>query len=137
MCLLWGGSSLTPTSASHYPVIGSDNICNSPRLLLIDIVCFSPLHIVVSLTVLKRLLGRGFHTLIRDASFSSSTDVGSHNPPLLGLASSLAHRSVSGSDPICNSPSPLLVDIVHFSPLRNAVARCLTLIPFVTAQAHH
>ena len=27
-----------------------------------------------------RLLGRGFHTLIRNVSFPSPTDVGSHNP---------------------------------------------------------
>ena len=30
-----------------------------------------------------RLLGRGFHTLIKSVSFSSPTDVGSHNPPPL------------------------------------------------------
>ena len=28
-----------------------------------------------------RLLGRGFHTLIKNVLFPSSTDVGSHNPP--------------------------------------------------------
>ena len=28
-----------------------------------------------------RLLGRGFHIFIKSVSFSSSTDVGSHNPP--------------------------------------------------------
>ena len=27
--------------------------CNSPNSLLVDIVCFDPLHIAVSLTVLK------------------------------------------------------------------------------------
>ena len=27
------------------------------------------------------MLGRGFHTLIKNVSFSSPTDVGSHNPP--------------------------------------------------------
>ena len=31
-----------------------------------------------------RLVGRGFYTLIRNASFSSPTDVGSHNPPSSG-----------------------------------------------------
>ena len=31
-----------------------------------------------------RLLGRGFHTLIKNVSFSSPTDMGSHNPPPLG-----------------------------------------------------
>ena len=34
--------------------------------------------------------------------------------PLQGSASSLAHRTVSGSDTICNSPSPPLADIVLF-----------------------
>ena len=61
-----------------------------------------------------RRLGRGFHTLIRNALFPSSTDVGSHNPPLRSLASSLAHRLVPDSNTICNSPSPPLVDIVLF-----------------------
>ena len=31
--------------------------------------------------------------------------------------SSLAHRSMSDSDTICNSPSLLLANIVHFCPL--------------------
>ena len=56
--------------------------CNSLDPPLADIVCFCPLCIAVGLTVLKRILGRGFHTLIRNASFPSPTDVGSHNPPL-------------------------------------------------------
>ena len=85
------------------------------------------------------MLGRGFHTLIKNAPFPFATDVGSHNSPplqdlasslalvhlsdrceisqftpLQGLASSLAHRPVSGSDTICNSPSPLLAYIVIF-----------------------
>ena len=34
--------------------------------------------------------------------------------PLGGLASSLTHRSVTGSDTICNSPSPPLANIVLF-----------------------
>ena len=41
-----------------------------------------------------------------------------------GPASSLAHRS--GSDIICNSSIPLLVDIVRFSPLR--IAASLTVL---------
>ena len=133
-----------------------------------------------------RLLGRGFHTLMRNVSFPSPADVGSHNPPPLGTSvragtplgvcllyylqqpkltkptaskyclllpvssdtrerlphpynecfvplsnqcrisrstpfrsptSLPAHRSVSGSDIICNSPSPPLVDIVCFGSL--------------------
>ena len=47
-------------------------------------------------------------------SFLSPIDVESHNsPPLRGPASSLAHRLVSGSNIICNSPSPLLVRGFH------------------------
>ena len=34
--------------------------------------------------------------------------------PLWNSASSLTHRSMFGSDTICNGPSPLLVDIVLF-----------------------
>ena len=34
------------------------------------------------------------------------------------MGSSLAHQSVSGSDTICNSPNPPLVNIVRFCPLR-------------------
>ena len=72
------------------------------------IVRFGPLRIAVNLTVFKtRLLGRGFHTLIKNVSFSSPTVVESHNPPSLG-----AQR------PRCHT------------------ARYLTLIPFVIAQAH-
>ena len=59
--------------------------CNNPSSPLIDIVRFGPLCIVVSLTVLKCvLLRRGFHTVIRNASLPSPTDVGSHNPPPFG-----------------------------------------------------
>ena len=102
-----------------------------------------------------RVLGRGFHTLIKGVTFSSPTDVGYHNlpplgpsvptgtrsflqsmwdpyqihppsgpafllahrlvsTPLRGTTSSLAHHPVSGSDSICNGPSPPLVDIVLF-----------------------
>ena len=65
-------------------------------------------------------LGRGFHTLITNASFLPPTDVGSHNLPPLGLASSLTYRP--SSDIICNSPDSLLVDIIRFSSLRIAVS---------------
>ena len=78
------------------------------------------------------LLRRGFHTLIKGVLFSSTTNVGSHNPPpfgakcpcwhtascppLQGPASSLTHHPVSGSNIICNDPSPPLADIVLFAP---------------------
>ena len=67
-----------------------------------------------------RMLERGFHTLIKNASVSSLTNVGSHNPPPSGSsvlrdpASSLAHHSVSDSDTVCNGPSPPLANIVLF-----------------------
>ena len=44
-----------------------------------------------------RPLGRDFHTHIRNATFPSPFDVGSHNPPHWGTTSLLAHHPVSGS----------------------------------------
>ena len=67
------------SSLTHYLVPSFDTICNSPSPLLVDIVCFDPLHITVNLTVLKRIV-RGFHTLIWNVLFFSPTDMGSHNP---------------------------------------------------------
>ena len=84
-----------------------------------------------------RLLGRGSHTLIRNVSLLPRTDVGSHNPSTSGemfphpykkcfvalsnryeISQStpwgLAYRSIFGSNIICNSPNPPLVDIVLF-----------------------
>ena len=70
---LWGSAS----SLAHRPVSGFDTICNGPSPRLEDIVLFGLL-----LKVFKtRLVGRGFHTLTKNASFSSPTNVGSHNPP--------------------------------------------------------
>ena len=64
-----------PTSSlAHRPVSGSDTIHNSPSPPLANIVLFG-----LPLKVFKtRLLGRGFHTLIKNASFPFSTEVGSH-----------------------------------------------------------
>lgn len=81
------------------------------------------------------LLGRGFHIPIKNASFSSPTDVGSHNPPPWGPASLLAHRSVSGSDAICNSLSSPLAGIIYFGPLRIAVS--LTVLKCVCERCFH
>ena len=53
--LLWRGSSPTPTSVSHRPMTGSDTICNSPSPPLAGIVHFGLLHIVINLTILKRV----------------------------------------------------------------------------------
>ena len=78
--------------------------CNSPSPLLVNIVRFGPLRITISPHGFKmRLLRRGFHTLIRNASFASPTDVGSHNPSTLEAQRPRWHT-----------------------------ARCLALIPFVT-----
>ncbi|KAG7022546.1 hypothetical protein SDJN02_16280, partial [Cucurbita argyrosperma subsp. argyrosperma] len=56
----------------------------------------------------------GGDQIISNTSFSSPTDVGSHNLPPWGLASLLTYRPVSGSDTICSSPSSPPVDIVLF-----------------------
>ena len=82
---------------------------------------FHLLCITVNLTVLKRMLERGFYILIRNVSFPPPTDVGSNNPHPWGPASTLAHRLLSDSDIICNGQSSPLVDIVRFGPLRFAV----------------
>ena len=51
-------------SLAHRPMFGFDIICNSPSPLLADIVLFG-------------LPPRGFHVLIKNVLFPSSTDVGS------------------------------------------------------------
>ena len=61
-------------------VTDSDTICNNnPSLPLADIVFFG-----LPLKVLKHLLWRGFCILIRNISFPSPINVGSHNLPSLG-----------------------------------------------------
>ena len=88
-----------------------------------------------------RLLWRGFHTLIKNTSFSSPTDVRSHNPPSFGaqrpryrsfpspidvglstppsgfnfLAGTLPDIS---SDTICNSPNPSRYWLLWVFPFR-------------------
>ncbi|MED6159706.1 hypothetical protein PIB30_044631 [Stylosanthes scabra] len=52
------------------------------------------------------MLGRGIHTLIRHASFSSPTDVELHNPPPKGAQRPRWHIDPdSASDTNCNSPN--------------------------------
>ena len=58
------------------------------------------------------LLGRGFHTLIKNASFPSPTDVGSHNPPPFGAQrlrwpSFLSLIDVGSHNPPLSGPSIL------------------------------
>ena len=69
------------------------------------------------------LLGRSFHTLLRNVSFPSPTDVGSHNPPPWGPASSLTHCPLFASNTICNTSNssltiycPLWPIIYHRKP---------------------
>jgi len=54
--------------------------CNDPNLPLADIVIFR----AFSQGFKTRLLGEGFHTLIKDDLVSSPTNVGHHNPPHSG-----------------------------------------------------
>ena len=131
-----GLSLLTSTSPS-------DVICNSPSPPLVDIVLFR-----LSLKVFKMcLLGREFHTLIKNALFSFSTDARSHNsPPLWGPVFSLALVPFSNR---CGTPihlplgpNDLAGTLPHVHPLFRAqpsrwhITRCLALIPFVPAQSH-
>ena len=81
----------TASLLAHRPMSDSDIICNSPSLPLTDIVLlgfpfqYSPCWAFpfnIPLKVFKtRLLG--INTLIKGVSFSSPTDVGSHNHTVL------------------------------------------------------
>ena len=67
---------------------GSDTICNNPNPPLGDIVLFglslSGFPFRASPQDFKtRMLGEGFHTLIKGLLFSSPTNVGYHNVCLL------------------------------------------------------
>ena len=117
----WGPASLL----AHYPVSASDTICNSPSPLLSNIIRFGPYHFQ-SHGFKMRLLGRGFHTLIKNVSFPSQPmwDLTIH--PSWGPASLLAHYPVFASDTICNSPSPLLSNIVRFGPYHFQSHSCKT-----------
>ena len=114
---------------AYCPVFGSDTICNSSSLPIIDIILFELFGI--SLKVFKtRLLWRVFHTLIKNVSFFFSTDMWSYNPPplepsvfvdtppsvhlLSGSAYSLANCLVFDFDTICNSSSLPIIDIILF-----------------------
>ena len=94
------------SSLVHYPMSASNIIYNTSSSWLANIFLF-----VLSLLGFQSM--RSFHTLVRN-SFPSSTDVRSHNPPPWGPTSSLAYRPMSGSDTICNSPSPPIANIVIF-----------------------
>ena len=68
-----------PASLLAHCSMASDIICNSSSPPLVDIIHFGMLRIIVNLMVLKRLLGRGFHTFIKNVLlYSPIIDVGSH-----------------------------------------------------------
>ena len=65
----------TARRLAYRPVSGSDTICNGPDPPLADIVLFG-LSLLGSPQGFKTgMLGEGFHTLINDGLFSSSTKV--------------------------------------------------------------
>ena len=95
-----------------------------------------------------RLLGEGFHTLINGGLFSSSTNVGYHNPPPLGAQRPRWHSFLPPID-VGPPPNPPPLGAQHpywhtvsclppFGEQREGwhIVRCLALIPFVTTQAH-
>ena len=73
----WGLTIYSPcgpvSSIAHRLVSGSNVICKNLSPPLVD-TCHRQFH-----NSIMCLLGRGFHTLIKNLSFSSPTDVGSHN----------------------------------------------------------
>ena len=99
----------------------STSFHNNPNPSLVDIVRFDPLRIVVNLTILKtRLLGRGFHTLIKNVRFPLQPMWGFTIYSLRGLAYLLTLVPLSNRCGISQST-------LH-------TARCL--LPFITIQTH-
>ena len=92
-----GISQFTPlgpaSSLAHCSVSGSDTICNSRNLPLTDIVFFGFPFRTSPQGFKTRLLGRGFHTLIKNVLFFSPTDVGSHSYLTLRKDDSLIQSS--------------------------------------------
>ena len=79
--LHWGSTS----SLTYRLVSSSDIIFNIPSPPLVDIICLDPIRIVIASNFIACLLEIGFHTLVRNVSFLSPTDVRSHNSPLFRL----------------------------------------------------
>ena len=103
--------------------------CKGPNSSLADIVLFQ-----LSRKVFKtHLLGRGFHTLIKNASFSSTIDVRSHNSPPLGpsiLTGTHSLLQLMWDPPIhppFQGPTSLLAHRLVSTPLRRSSS----------SQAHH
>ena len=61
-----------------------EEMCNGPSPPLADIVLSRFFLSGFPSRFKMRILGRDFYTLIKNASFSAPTDVGSHNPPPFG-----------------------------------------------------
>ena len=114
-----------PTSSLAHHLVSSDTICNSPSLLLLDIVHFG----------LPLQRGRGFHPLIKNVSLPSPTNVRSHNPPLQNPTSSLTHHSTSYSNTICNNSTPPLdifpleLPLTTMERLPHPYKECIVLLP--------
>ena len=134
----------TARRLAHRPLSSSNTICNGPDPPLADIVLFGLSLSGSPSRLKTRLLGEGFHTFIKGDSTPPSRPsvlAGTrsflqlmwdhhqiHPPlgpasllahrlvsnPLRGTTRRLAHRPLSGSDTICNSPNPPLADIVLF-----------------------
>ena len=79
-----------------------------------NIVLFGLFLSNFSFKVFKMLLGRGFHTLVNNVSFSSRTDVGSHSLPLQGPQCSAGTRFL-----------PSIWDLTIHSPSRPSVTIAL------------
>ena len=90
-----------------------DTICNNPSSLLTDVVCYDSLGIAVRLMILQRDYRERLPHPYKECFVPLSKWRGiSQCTPLGGLASSLTHRSMLGSDTNCKSPC--LTNIVRF-----------------------
>ena len=99
-----------------------NRICNGTNPPLADIVLSGLSLSRFPSRFLKRVCGRGFHTLIKGVSFSSPTDVGSHNPPPSEPQRPRWH----------SFPSPIDVKPPKSTPLQGLVsllAHCLVSTP--------
>ena len=135
--LFWGPASLLAlVSFSNRCGIPQSTLLRGPTSLLAYCLVSTPLRGLASLPAHR--LWRGFHILINNASFSSPTDMRSHNPPSFGgPASSLELIPFSNRCGIsrscwhtasCPPPSGLTSSLAH-CPVSGSV-------PFVTTQAH-
>ena len=71
---LWGSTSLL----AHLPMSNSDTICNNPNPPVVDSILFGLFLPEFPQSFKTHMLGRGFHTLIKNTSFSSPPNVRSH-----------------------------------------------------------